>query len=62
MRLVFKWLAVSLVFLMASTAVVAANALFTQTQAVPALDEVGLIGLIVVIGAAAGWIVKNRKK
>jgi hypothetical protein len=39
-----------------------ANAALTQVQSVPALDELGMIGLIAALGIAAGWIVKNRRK
>ena len=33
-----------------------------MTQSIPTLDEVGLIGLIALVGVIAGWIIKRNGK
>lgn len=38
------------------------NAAFTQTQAVPTLDEWGLIGLVVAVGVIGGLVMRGRGK
>jgi ABC-type iron transport system FetAB permease component len=33
-----------------------------MTQSIPALDEIGLIGLVALVGAVAGWVIKRHGK
>ena len=39
-----------------------ANSIFTQVQAIPTLDEWGLIGLMAAIGVVGGLAIRKRKK
>jgi len=32
------------------------------TQSIPALDEIGLISLVALVGAVAGWAIKRNRK
>lgn len=33
-----------------------------MTQSIPALDEIGLISLVALVGVVAGWAIKRRGK
>jgi hypothetical protein len=39
-----------------------ANAVNTQTQSVPTLDEIGLTGLVTLVGVVAGIVIRRRGK
>lgn len=62
MNSIIKTLQLGLASALFMSGAAAANSAFTQAQSVPTLDELGMVGLIVAIGLAAGWIVRNRGK
>lgn len=39
-----------------------ANAVNTQTQSVPTLDEIGLTSLVTLVGVVAGVVIRRRGK
>ncbi len=53
---------VGIAALLSCASVAAANAFLTQTQAVPALNEIGLGALIAGVGIVAGWVIRKRGK
>ncbi|MEP7183063.1 MAG: hypothetical protein ABI886_12840 [Betaproteobacteria bacterium] len=51
----------SLGLLLVSTTAFAQSNSVVFVQSVPALDEIGVAGLIVLVGAIGGWIARRRK-
>lgn len=62
MKTIGKHLGLGLALLTQAITCASANAVFTQTEAVPALSEWSLVGLIAAVGAAAGAVIRRRGK
>lgn len=55
-----KRIALLLLSLFTALDVYAQHAAPSAPTSVPALDEIGLLGLAVVVGLVAGWLVKRK--